>query len=159
MAGEDENGAAKKPPMILTAAVLAVMTAFAGAGGWFLGNTLAPQEEPVVAAAEAHGEEGEGENAALVPQPVALEPITTNLAYPAERWIRLDISVLFDEPTEPQLARTIHQDILAYMRTVSLQQIEGARGFQHLRADLTERAELRSDGKVSELLFRSFVIE
>jgi flagellar FliL protein len=95
----------------------------------------------------------------MVPQPVALDPITTNLAYPAERWVRLDISVLFEEPTDPELARTIHQDILAYMRTVSLQQIEGARGFQHLRADLTERAELRSDGKVSELLFRTFVIE
>lgn len=159
MANEDESGAAKKPPMILTAAVLAAMTALAVGGGWFLGNALAPQEEtPAAVVAGAHAE-GDEETAAMVPQPVALEPITTNLAYPAERWIRLDISVLFEEPTDPSLARTIHQDILAYMRTVSLQQIEGARGFQHLRADLTERAELRSDGKVSELLFRTFVIE
>ena len=48
---------------------------------------------------------------------------------------------------------------MAYLRTVSLQQIEGPRGFQHLREDLKERVTIRSDGRVSNLLFRTFLIE
>jgi flagellar FliL protein len=49
--------------------------------------------------------------------------------------------------------------MLAYLRTVSLQQIEGPRGFQYLREDLRERVKLRSEGRVNDLLLRTFVIE
>ena len=42
---------------------------------------------------------------------------------------------------------------------VSLQQIQGPRGFQYLRDDLKERVDLRSEGRVTNLMFRTFVIE
>ena len=58
-----------------------------------------------------------------------------------------------------KMAEDIHQDILAYVRTVSLQQIEGPRGFQYLRDDIQERVDLRSAGRVSKVMFRTFVIE
>ena len=48
---------------------------------------------------------------------------------------------------------------MAYLRTLSLQEIEGARGFEHLRNDLQERARLRSKGRVTTLLIRTFVVE
>jgi flagellar FliL protein len=48
---------------------------------------------------------------------------------------------------------------MSYLRTVSLQQIEGPRGFQYLRDDLRERVKLRSEGRVNDILFRTFVIE
>ncbi|MNU00034.1 Flagellar basal body-associated protein FliL [compost metagenome] len=58
-----------------------------------------------------------------------------------------------------KIAEDIHQDILAYLRTVSLQQIEGPRGFQYLKDDIQERVDLRSEGRVSKVMFRTFVIE
>ena len=53
----------------------------------------------------------------------------------------------------------VHQDIMAYLRTVSLQQVEGPRGFQYLKDDLQERVDLRSEGRVSKVMFRTLVIE
>lgn len=141
---------------VLTLAVLAGVSLAAIGGGWWLGSRIAPQ--PAEASAEA-------QPAPAAParleagHVVALDPITTNLGYPSENWVRLEVSLIFDTAPDGALAGAIHQDILAYLRTVSLQQIEGARGFQHLREDLAERAALRSDGKVSRLLFRTFVIE
>ena len=88
-----------------------------------------------------------------------LEPITTNLAYPSDNWVRLEVALAFKGAPEMPLAEQIHQDIMAYMRTVSLQQIEGPRGFQYLKDDIQERVDLRSQGKVSKVMFRTFVIE
>ncbi len=69
------------------------------------------------------------------------------------------MALAFKGPPELPMAEEIHQDILAYMRTVSLQQIEGPRGFQYLKDDIQERVDLRSQGKVSKVMFRTFVIE
>ena len=90
---------------------------------------------------------------------VQLEAITTNLAFPADRWIRLEVAVLFKDKPDEKTAEAVHQDILTYLRTVTLQQIEGPRGFQYLKEDLQERADLISEGRISRLLFRTFVIE
>ena len=90
---------------------------------------------------------------------VPLEPIMTNLSYPSDNWIRIEVSLVFTGNPDNVLADQIHQDILAYLRTVSLQQIEGPRGFQYLREDLRERVQLRSEGRVNDLLLRTFVIE
>lgn len=66
---------------------------------------------------------------------------------------------MFKGPVEVNLAEDIHQDIMAYVRTVSLQQLEGPRGFQYLKDDIQERVDLRSQGRVSKVMFRTFVIE
>jgi flagellar FliL protein len=90
---------------------------------------------------------------------VQLDPITTNLAYPAENWVRLEVALQFDGAPDVALAETIHQDIAAYLKTVSLQQIQGPRGFQYLRDDIQERVDLRSEGRVTNVMFRTFVIQ
>jgi flagellar FliL protein len=48
---------------------------------------------------------------------------------------------------------------MTYIRTVSLQQIEGPRGFEYLKDDIQERVDLRAQGRVSRVMFRTFVIE
>lgn len=163
----------KKNSMVMTIAGVAIVTLVGAGGGWVLGGMIAPkdpaaekaaQEKKQEAAAAAGGHEGKKEEglphisteAAGV---VQLEPITTNLAYPSENWVRLEVALAFKGPPELTLAEQIHQDILAYMRTVSLQQIEGPRGFQYLKDDIQERVDLRSQGKVSKVMFRTFVIE
>jgi len=89
-----------------------------------------------------------------------LPAITTNLAAPADTWFRMELSLQLDQPSsDPKLASTIQQDLLAFMRTVKLHQIEGASGFQHLKADLAERAAIRSDGHVKGVLVRTLIFE
>src|SRR5690606_36473832 len=76
---------------------------------------------------------------------IALEGITTNIAAPADVWLRLELAIVLDGPPEEELPDLIHQDLLAFVRTLKMPQIEGASGFLHLKADLAERAAIRSD--------------
>jgi flagellar protein FliL len=157
----------KKSGLVMTIVGVAAVTVIGGVGGWFVGNMLAPQVEPpkVEKKAEEKPAEG-GDKEEGLPKlateengVVQLEPITTNLAFPTDRWVRLEVALLFKEKPDAKLAETIHQDIAVYLRTVSLQQIEGPRGFQYLKEDLEERADMISEGKVSRLMFRTFLIQ
>jgi len=189
VAEEEEQGAEqpaekkKKSSLVMTIVGVLVLTIVGGGGGWVVGGMLAPKipaasetkEAPAPAAAEhaaapaadAHGGGGDkGKEETGTPHVataangiVLLEPITTNLAYPSENWIRLEVALMFNGGIDPAMAEAIHQDILAYVRTVSMQQIQGPRGFQYLKDDIQERVDLRSQGRVSKVLFRTFVIE
>lgn len=88
-----------------------------------------------------------------------LDPITTNLAGNEKIWIRLELALVFNGEIDLVLAQTIHQDILAYLRTAKMNQLTGASGFQHLRSDLTERISTRSAGKVENILIRTLLFE
>ncbi len=160
----------KKSAAMMTIIGLAVLTLLGAGGGWVVGGMIAPnikgaeQAEQAKEAKAAEGEKKEGE--AGLPHisteannVVQLEPITSNLAYPSENWVRLEVALLFNGPPDVKVAEDIHQDILAYIRTVSLQQIEGPRGFDYLRDDIQERVDLRAQGRVSKVMFRTFVIE
>ena len=162
-AAADESAKGKGSPMIMMIVGLLVLTVLGGGGGWVLGAMVAPRIKEATAAvqaiAKAGGDSKQAAAAAQASGIVALDPITTNLAYPSQSWIRLELALVFKGPPDAQLAQAIHQDILAYIRTVSLQQIEGARGLQYLRDDIQERVDLRSEGRVSKVIFRTFVIE
>jgi flagellar FliL protein len=91
-----------------------------------------------------------------------LSPIVTNLAAPANNWARIEASMVTDSLNDEEagiLAAHISEDIVAYLRSSSAAQFEGARGLQHLRDDLTERANVRSSGKVRELIIETLVIQ
>jgi len=175
-----ENAPAPKSgsSIIVQIAVLLVMTGAAVGIGWLSGsylNSTAPRETATPDAVpapdtgasggkgEAEGGEGrEGEQAPGTGNPLVLNlgTITTNLAAPSDTWLRLELSIVLDKPTEdPLLAQAIQQDLLAFMRTVKLHQIEGASGFQHLKADLLERASIRSDGHVKAVLVQTMLFE
>lgn len=161
---EIESKETKAPSRLMTIAAVAVLTLVAGGGGWLAGMLLAPPPaEKTEAAAElpanATGEEDIPKMSAVAHGIVQLDPITTNLAYPAENWVRLEVALQFDGAPDVALAETIHQDIAAYLKTVSLQQIQGPRGFQYLRDDIQERVDLRSEGRVTNVMFRTFVIQ
>ncbi|MEP3435585.1 MAG: flagellar basal body-associated FliL family protein [Hoeflea sp.] len=164
MADTEDNTGGKgkgKSGLIVMAAVVLVLSLVAAGGGWVLGGVLAPQvDQPEETAAAGAEGAGEGRDATKTRENlVPLDPITTNLSYPSDNWIRIEVSLVFTGSPDSELADQIHHDILAYLRTVSLQQIEGPRGFQYLREDLRERVKLRSQGRVNDLLLRTFVIE
>jgi len=166
MENEQAEGKKKSSSTVMTIAGLAILTVLGAGGGWVVGGMIAPKiagaQAHASATAGGHGEtKGEGieKIAAEANGIVQLDPITTNLAYPATNWVRLEVALMFKGPVEVALAEDIHQDILAYLRTVSLQQLEGPRGFQYLKDDIQERVDLRSQGRVSKVMFRTFVIE
>lgn len=169
MDNAEAGDAKKKSPLVMTIVSVAILTLVGAGGGWFLGGMIAPKVEAVKAAhdpkaaAGGHGggkpEEGLPK---IPPEPngiVQLDPITTNLAYPSTNWVRLEVALQFKGPIDVAIAEDIHQDIMAYARTVSLQQLEGPRGFQYLKDDVQERVDQRSQGRVSRVMFRTFVIE
>jgi flagellar FliL protein len=90
-----------------------------------------------------------------------LAPIATNLAESPPVWIRLEASLVFDEvPADADaLSARITEDIVGFLRTVSVKQLEGASGFQYLSEDLNERVRARSDGAVRELIIQGLIIE
>lgn len=150
--------------MLLVASLLAV--GVGGGAGMMLGGGKDESAPEVEHSGGGHGEGGaeggHGEEAAHVeghPMVIPLAPITTNLASPAETWVRLEASMVLDEPPEAELADSVHQDLLAYLRTVRMHQVQGASGFQHLRSELDERASIRSEGKVKRVLIRTLLFE
>jgi flagellar FliL protein len=91
-----------------------------------------------------------------------LSPIVTNLGAPQDTWVRLESSIVFDPKTllHPEaVASQIGDDILAYLRTVSLHQLEGPIGLENIRQDLNERAATRSGGKVHALVIKTLVVQ
>lgn len=176
---EGEGSPKKKSGLVMLIIGVALLTVGGVGGGWVVGGMLAPsilaskaEQEKIVAAehaaagGEAEGGHGGDKKEAGLPRvateangTVLLEPLTTNLAYPSDSWIRLEVALVFNGAPDAPMAETIHQDIMAYLKTVSLQQIQGPRGFQYLKEDLQERVDVRSQGRVSKVLFRTFVIE
>ncbi len=173
--------ARKGSSLLMQGGALLATTLLAVGMGWFAGGRLAPAEttqasEAAVPSAHApagshgaapaaggHGgsaEHGEAEEAAPgFPTIIPLAPINTNLAAPTDVWVRMELSLEFKNAPEPGMADSIHQDILAYARTLKLYQLEGASGIIHLKADLDERAKLRSGNKVSRVLIRTLLFE
>lgn len=151
------------PSLAIQIAVLLAITAAAIGLGWLSGQYLNGRAEAQKAALTAQTQEGVeagGEHApAMRDTEVLLPPITTNLAAPTTTWVRLEASIVLDERQPETLADEIHQDLLAFLRTVRLHQVEGASGFQHLKADLEERARIRSDGHVKQVLIRTLIFE
>lgn len=149
--------------MVKLIAVLLLMTVVAAGLGGGLGIQVAKQVEDAV-----KQQESAEEKPAIVPRYVVpahvkpLPPILTNLAAPDDVWIRIEASILFDDEelaTDDVVAARISEDILAYLRTLSLSQIEGPSGMQHLRDDLDERARVRSEERVSELVVHTLVVQ
>ncbi len=91
-----------------------------------------------------------------------LDAVVTNLASPSDTWVRLEASMVFKNGAleNPEVTGAeLRQDMLAYLRTVNIAQLEGPSALQHLLEDLDERAAVRTNGRVSELVIQTLVIQ
>ncbi len=160
---DDETVPKKKNTLIPMIGAVVLLSLVGGGGGWLTGKLIAPAPKSAEAAAStsASGEHAGGAGAAApaLPNLLELAPILTNIGYPAENLIRLQLGLVFDGPPDPALAETVNQNILTYLRTLSLQQLQGPRGFTYLKGDIEEIASLRSQGRVTKVLIRTFVVE
>lgn len=144
--------------MAAFAGVLAGLTLIAVAAGAALGLRLAATaraEPPRIT--EAAPSRYAGETALR-----DLAPIIANLADPPSAWVRLQATLVFSKaatPNQDAVAAQISEDILGFMRTITLAQIAGPSGLQHLREDLNDRAAIRSEGSVRELILQTLVVQ
>jgi flagellar protein FliL len=136
-----------------------LVTIIAGAAGYVMATRAAAPADPAQSQAKAADA-----NSVTAPMSNLLDlpPVVTNIGSPQETWVRLETSMIFDtsEVKHPDsLAAEIGADLLAYMRTVTLAQIQGPIGLQNLRQDLNERAAARSGGQVKELVIKTLVVQ
>lgn len=153
------------PSLVVQLMLLVLLTGAALGTGWLTGTLLTGNETPVKGSGQQidadrtyddiPGSDGAAEGLHIF----RMETITTNLADPTDVWARMELALVFNETPDPVLAERIHQDFLAYLRTVKARQIAGASGFQHLKTDLEERARIRSDGRVKQILVRTLLFE
>jgi hypothetical protein len=91
-----------------------------------------------------------------------LPPVVTNVAMPSDSWVRLEASIVYDQAdiARPEILVTeIAGDMMAFLRSVSLREIQGSEGLMFLRQDLKERIALRADHKVRDLVIQTLVVQ
>ncbi|TCD16202.1 flagellar basal body-associated FliL family protein [Oricola cellulosilytica] len=162
----------KKEPSALVLIVTLVVISLVGAGAGFGMSSMLLDpvglsvSDPAPEKGKSAGAEGDGnvQEADETPQQPAIEvvdipTITTNLADPDDAWIRMELALVFEGKADRVMADEIHQDILAYVRTLRLYNLRGGSGYQHLMDDLQERAAIRSKGHVRRVLVRALILE
>ncbi|MEO5756644.1 MAG: flagellar basal body-associated FliL family protein [Mesorhizobium sp.] len=163
MANAEQVLPKKGPSLVVQLAMLLVVTAAAVGMGWLSGGYLkgagGPETVPVAPENQGKTEQPAAQVPGAGPTLVALAPITTNMASPADTWIRMEVSVVYDAPQPQAMTDDIHQDLLALVRTLKMHQIEGASGYQHLKADIEDRAAIRSGGHVKQVLIMTLLVE
>jgi flagellar FliL protein len=143
---------------------MAVLTGLSvGAGGLFGLQIVALMGKPPPAATKTQAKAAEAPKGRYSEKATvhALSPIVTNLASPERTWIRLEASIVVDaeDADAKTLAAAITEDTVAYLRTLSLPLLQGASGLLHLRADLNDRARIRSGGKVQDVIVHTLLVE
>ncbi len=146
---------------------LSLLTLLAAAGGGGLGVKLASSVEKALSEKAKEQEAAEPDQPALrysAPDMMMepLKPMISNLAAPSGAFVRVEASIIYKNGAlpNPQIAAAqIQEDVVAYLRTIPLSQLEGPSGLIHLREDLNERARLRSEGHVEELVIETLVVQ
>jgi len=146
--------------------VVTLLAIGCGAGfGFFLDGTLKAEADAAAGkpAKDAASTKPEPRQPAVPPATrlVELAPIVANLAEPKDAWIRIEASILVDNSLQgaDAVAAELAEDVVAYLRTTTLSQFEGASGFQNLREDLKDRAMIRDRDRIKDLVIHGVVIE
>lgn len=107
---------------------------------------------------DAHGKDGKDPKN-IGPRFVTFPAIVTNLMQPEKVWIRIEASAVMEGENVDKLTGQIVEDIVAYFKTCTLEQIQGGSGYQYMREDLNERVRVRGQGKVRDFVLQSFIVE
>ena len=163
MASTTDKTTDKKPGMLGAIVPILVLTLAAAGGGAVIGKQIVSATRAAGEKAATPADASKPAAAATLPARTLKEltPVVTNLADPDGSWIRLQTAIVYDKTDAPAmeaLAPKVSEDVLAFVRTLTLEQIQGASGLEALRDDLNERAKVRSDGKVRELLIEMLVV-
>jgi flagellar protein FliL len=160
-----------KPSAIVKMVIPLGLILVIGTGaGWGLGTFIFAPLEPVVSPENANSEQHAtkdnhavevGLAATTVSLPIVdLDPIVTNIAIPADKWLRLELALILDQPLEPEVVRYIHSDLLAFARTLRLETIDTPTGYLQFRNELLDRARLRAgDDRIKNVMVKAILVE
>ena len=163
-----ESGGAEAgsgPGLVVAVLICAAIGAVVGGGfGYFLSMPAAPPA-PVVEA-EA------GTKQSLPPEEIAgrfphdaielhVEPVIATIGPDFKTNVRLEFSIIAASgtPDEGPLKSEIREDIIAYLKGLTLSDLEGGRSFQLLRDELDDRARTRGRGVVLGMLISGLVVQ
>ena len=154
--------AAGKSSLLPTLATVAGLTVLGAGGGAFVGSLIVAKVRATVAAAASPSEPAPKSAFAEDVVVRELKPIVTNLAQPEGTKVRLQASILYnrkDVDTPALTTAQITDDLVGYLKTLSIAQLQGGSGLQSLREDLNERVTIRSEGHVRELIIETLVVQ
>lgn len=133
-----------------------------GAGGGF-GMFVSSQRQETLPEPETKTDEAPAPNISKLQMfSLPLPPITTNLAGASRVWVRIECTLISSVPMATEttsLTGQISEDIIAYLRTVTPEQLNGPGGFQHLREDLNDRLRTRTNSKDTSIIIQALIIE
>jgi flagellar FliL protein len=158
--GDDKKGSGG----IVGILIVTVLALGAGGGfGFYLSSALPPPDVAAEAAQKDKDKEKDKDPAKPLAQVrlVELSPMIANLIEPKTAWMRIEASVVVEGEVEnlPALTAKIGEDVVAYLKTMSLTQFEGPTGFQNLREDLNDRARIRGGTPIRELVVHGVIVE
>jgi len=153
--------APQKSDVKMFAMAAAVLTLVAAPTGWFLGRYLTSSENIYAQIMPTHKSDDKAENIKENRHIIPLAPIITDMSPQEGGRVRVEIALVSDDvrPLELDLVADIANDFVALLRQTTVSQIKGASGFMYLREDLLERARMRSQNKISNILITNLVIE
>lgn len=167
----------KKQSVMTFVIALVLVTVFAVGAGWFVAtNLLQPQNVAGAAAKEdqnklkaaetKNADKGDPKKHAKDQSDgkavTVLKPIVVELGRSKNTWIRVEMAVVADRSAnleDPLAKGRIANDIMAFLRNITIRQISGPSGYLHLKEDLLDRAKLSSEGKVDEVIITTLVVE
>lgn len=87
--------------------------------------------------------------------------VITNLDASPKMRARLDVSIIVAHgtPASTSLVGEVREDMIAYLKGLTVADIQGVRGFQNLREQLDDRARVRGRGAILGLLIGGLVLE
>lgn len=143
---------------ILALIVLTLVAGGAGGGFGMLATRLLLGSLVTAEASRNASQKSDKMNMFILPLP----PITTNLAGTSRIWMRLEASIVSKADLGEETAAIssqISEDVIAYIRSITPEQLDGPSGFEHLREDLNDRVRTRTNGKVSGIIIQALIIE
>lgn len=159
---KDESNAGGGIGGFVIAALIAIVLGAGGGGAY--GYLLMPDVAPQNSVPTDKAPPPAGPTAGRFPGDaieLAIPSVITDLnSEPAVR-ARLDVSIIVvhGTPQTTTLLGEVREDVIAYLKGLSLADIQGVRGFQNLREQLDDRARVRGRGAILGLLIGGLVLE
>lgn len=179
MAGDTKRASSGGEGMGFIAALLVLV--FAGAGAGYSLSLLMPaaapkseasnsnasrkvreQEEAKASGANGAAQLSKPESGAAKEQLMALEPILVTLAGSKGNRLRIEVAAILAAGSKSDhgvLMREMTEDLMVFLRTITLAQVETATGLEYLREDMSELVQLRSRGLARGLVIKALIVE
>jgi len=91
-----------------------------------------------------------------------LPPVVTNIADPQSVWVRLEGEITYRKSGEKKpdvLAPTVSEQIVNYLRTLKLSDLQGTDGIHFVSEDINNIVRSLNGGQVREVLITGLIVE